>query len=288
MKHKAFTITELLVVIAIIAILLAMALPALSEARIKARVLNEQNNISNLGLAVETFRNDHGYYPESGLRQSIALTLGPAGSAGPENPPDRGAHRLYESLMGLDGLGFQEEHYYDVNVSTGEPIDSYGDLTERHGPYMQTDTLRVGAMFEMGEAFAWATNPNPVFLDSINRGQPRAILYYRANRSKRLLADPGDPYLTGAINNPLMAVNTIYDYRDNAAITEHVGAFTNDDTNPFANYIWDTRTGDMVTTKSWINPNARPYKADSFLLIGAGRDGLYGTEDDITNFTRQD
>jgi hypothetical protein len=29
-----------------------------------------------------------------------------------------------------------------------------------------------------------------------------------------------------------------------------------------------------------------PYRADSYILISAGRDGLYGTADDIVNFPR--
>ncbi|MBU0641310.1 MAG: hypothetical protein KKB50_20825 [Planctomycetes bacterium] len=29
---------------------------------------------------------------------------------------------------------------------------------------------------------------------------------------------------------------------------------------------------------------AVPYRKDSFILLSAGRDGAYGTEDDVTNF----
>ncbi len=57
---KAFTLIELLVVIAIIAILAAMLLPALERARESARRSACQSNIHNVGLAVETFRVDHG------------------------------------------------------------------------------------------------------------------------------------------------------------------------------------------------------------------------------------
>jgi prepilin-type N-terminal cleavage/methylation domain-containing protein len=57
---KAFTLIELLVVIAIIAILAAMLLPALERARQSARRAACQSNMHNVGLAVETFRVDHG------------------------------------------------------------------------------------------------------------------------------------------------------------------------------------------------------------------------------------
>ena len=31
----------------------------------------------------------------------------------------------------------------------------------------------------------------------------------------------------------------------------------------------------------------RPYRAQSYILISAGKDGLYGTSDDITNFKQE-
>lgn len=278
-KKPGFTIVELLTVLAVITLLVGLLIPSLNMVRNMARGAKQRAQFATIGQALMAFRGDDGDYPPSN-----------------DNGDYCGAQKLAEAILGWDLLGFQPSsaaNSWGPNFIAYGRIDEDGVydpdyLDERRGPYLELATADAFTLSDLWLAGTGTLAPDTfVLCDSfgvrritvgertVMAGTP--ILYYRANTSSRTIEGPlPDRIYYFGDNQALLELNRIIDGEahplGNPSDPLYTGLY-----GFFYNYITDPKAFD-ASGIPW------PYRPDSYILISAGVDGLYGTADDITNF----
>jgi len=215
----------------------------------------------------ELFANAFGRYPPSDANDMTGL-------------PYCGAMKLVEALVGQDLQGFHPKSGFradGLDPTTLVPLYTPDTLGVRHRAFPPAQNAYI---FKLVDVFGKG-NTGPfrddilVICDIFERRRPSGkktgmpVLYYRANPSGTR-HDPNNP------NDP----NNIYDYRDNLALLNLGIPGDPDATHSLA----DPKRFYLNTRNDRIRETSRPYRADSYILISAGHDRLYGTADDICNF----
>ncbi len=311
---------EILVVVSIIAILAGLLLPAVHTVQKMAKETKQKAQFTSIELGLAAFKNDYGDYPPSSFNDPM-VNNGRGDYCGAQKLAEA---MLGWDLLGFhpnsawraDGLGLDAQSKPVATTYTASDT-----LLSRKGRYVEADT--ANAFFLGGGADGvflntsgdWGGGPlaprTYVLCDVfpvrerklrlpdgkiVSPGMP--ILYYKANpASKVLVPGPGD-----AATQPEARV---YNARDNRALVslgiladndkplaarrrhkldpvypldgEEVGRLYNpSDMFP---YFYQLYVRDFkVQARPW------PHRPDSYLLISAGADGIYGTNDDIRNF----
>lgn len=200
--------------------------------------------------------------------------------------PYCGAMKLAEALVGRDLLGFHIKSEFradGLDPNSGAALypdePDANSLKARVGPFLPPEWANAHRLVDIyGKGNTGPFREGLYVLCDMSEqkrsggaktGMP--ILYHRANPTGTM-HDPNDP------DNPA----NIYNYRDNLAI---VSLGVPGDTNA-AHPLADPKRFYLNTENEKVT-RSRPHCEDSYILISAGWDGLYGTADDICNFNGQ-
>jgi prepilin-type N-terminal cleavage/methylation domain-containing protein len=309
-QNRGFTIVELLTVMGIIALLIGLLVPALTAVRKTARDVKQKAQFHSISVALEMFKNDIGDYPDS----SFLPTGGTSDLV-------CGANRLAEALVGRDLQGYDpvsrwhptEDATYVTNAYStntgGNPSLQQQSLERRKGPYLNLQG--VGA-FSACQFFQTA-NTGPLYpgydLNLNSGGKPAPMLsdiYTTKNVQLTVQTTTGNITTTAKAGLPVLYFkanpsatelnyvepdNSFYNYKDNMPIFNYCQSLAPTKSHPFADLdqsghwepFYNKITNPAATTGATVNA-LRPYNQDSFILLSAGNDAIYGTSDDIWNF----
>lgn len=202
--------------------------------------------------------------------------------------------------------------WYGLDESTADPlVRRYGS-----GGYVSDDvraqTATLAQIRDNGNLVTVdSTVSDGSFMEQLLFTDPwqHPILYYRANRAARWATGPGengDPgiyhqedngFITGSVGGELATTGIDFGPGpiDGNSYFHRLAVAVN--TPPVMNDV--DGVSDVLTAARYENSFARfihdpssrvrnePVRKDSYLLISAGGDGIFGTSDDVTNWNRE-
>ena len=263
-------------IVALVSCIAIIAVISTSKVHTYSPDVQQKAQFNALNAAIELFNNEFDGYP-------------PSSPNDPTGQPYGAVLKLAEALVGPDLLGFHSSsifrrdgldasgtllypHPEDLSITPPQ-----SNLIARKGPFLQTENANARRLVDIyGKG---KTDPFPedtfVLCDIYERRRPSGektgmpILYYRADSlsSAHDVANPDNP-------------QNIYHYQDNQALLALGVPGKPGETHPLA----DPKRFYLNTQSLLVSSTPRPYRADTFILIRAGLDGLYGTADDICNF----
>ncbi len=280
---QGFSLERVLLIVFLIVLVLSIILPSIPpRPKRYAYDVKQMAQLRAIDTALELFKSEFDGYPPSD-----AIDIDGMGYCG--------AMKLLEAVMGKDLLGYHPDSLFRNYGTDGKGKLLYPDadalsseackanLNARKGPYLPVDCANAYPLADLygdGNTGPFARKQfvlGDVFRSVRHRrtgkktGMP--ILYYKADTSKTA-HDVNDP------NNP----ENIYDYRDNHALLALGVPGKPGQKHP----LFENPRIFYEMTRNYRAANAStPFRADTYILLSAGWDGLYGTQDDIPNFAMQ-
>jgi prepilin-type N-terminal cleavage/methylation domain-containing protein len=317
----AFTLLELLVAIGILVTLAAILVPVVSTVRDRARGADTQAFITQLEGAINRYQTDFRAFPGpfsdnqltnvggiSGLSLTPATGFDTAVAFATGNAPNS-VDRITSSenlVLGLLGglrpatSGPNPLTYNPADVGLG-PASLNPGRPSRSSAYVDAvnlswngpTTALTGSFSD--EAGTGATAPTdtiiPEFVDRYS--SPLPVIYVRS----RVGTAPGvDNIISETALNTAYNLNHFSAYTQSSIGVGRTPATTGLDTGR-VHGLTSIGTGGFIGTQAnqglpyftaagTSGTTALPRNKDRFVLISAGRDRVYGTGDDITNFGR--
>lgn len=296
-KRQGFTIVELLTIMSIIILLISLLVPSMNRIKRYALYVKQRNHFKSIGTALELFNAEWDGYPDSdGIDNTV-----------PNGLPYCGAMKLCEAMVGQDLLGFHPESRFRQDGYNGLDPPRDKDLyparrvplpppavveeseRERKGLYLSRDNANA---YRMGDLYS-DTTPFPpdlpvlcdVYGNTLHRATGKSVglpvLYYKADTTKQ----------AHIFGNP----NNIYNHTDNIDLIDLGLPFQLGFTHPMASGGFAPIGEPPMAARPEIfyeitlNEQMsipKPYKDNSYILISAGFDGMYGTPDDVFNFDK--
>lgn len=176
-RSNGFTLIELLVVVAVVGILAALILSAVQNARDASRKLQCENNLKQIGVALQNFQSEHGYFP--------------AAMEGEHSPQGLREKYIFAPHVWLLPYLDQATVYNSLNVSFMDPL---GDTPEndtarntRIGLYLcPSETSPLMNAVPAPNSYRGDTGPSPYEWDNLSTsgyypnggGGPFPLLYH--------------------------------------------------------------------------------------------------------------
>lgn len=263
-----FSVVRVLITILLIIFICVIILSSIPHrSKPYAYVVKQKAQLKSIDTALELFNSEFDGYPPSNALDEDGLSYS-------------GAMKLCEAVVGQDLKGFHPKARFrqDGTGDSRNPLYDANTLEVRKGPYIPIESANAYRLkdvykntgpFEGNEYMLCDVFKKVKHIKTGKRiGLP--ILYYKADRSKT----------AHDVNNPDNPEN-IYNYKDNhALISLGVPGMPGQKHPLYENpKIFYEMTRDYDVAEM-----SKPQRADTFILLSAGHDGLYGTKDDVANF----